>query len=203
MDLLKILTAHGIEGASAEAIEAAIKKDIHTGFIPKQQYNKKVQELDAVRTENDDFKARAEQPNEFEVKYNDALKELDALKGEYEGYKADITHKETISTINSKITKLLNEDGYTNEKVVNLLLKNLDYNNITVENDDLKGFDLREFTKGYEEFKTVISTEGTPGKTPPTTGPAKPITRETLENMSAAEINANWGSISQSLANIQ
>ena len=167
MDILKILKAYNLEGDQAEAIEAAIKKDIHTSFIPKTQYNKKVQELDAVKTEADDLKARSEAPNEFESKYNDISKELEALRGEYDGYKADIERRETRNTINDKVTKLLNNDGYTNEKVVNLLLKNLDYDKISLDGEEVAGFDLSAFTKGYEEFKTVSNTEGTPAITPP------------------------------------
>ena len=168
MDILKILKAYNLEGDQAEAIEAAIKKDIHTSFIPKAQYNKKVQELDAVKTEADDLKARSEAPNEFESKYNDALTKLEALQGEYDGYKADIEQKTTRNTINTKITKLLNDDGFTNNKVVDLLLKNLDYNNLSLDGEEVAGFDLSAFTKGYEEFRTVSNTEGTQAITPPT-----------------------------------
>ena len=172
MDLLKILKAHNIEGEAAEAIETAIKKDIHTSFIPKSQYNKKVQELDAVKVEADDLKARSEAPNEYELKYNDTLTKLEALQGEFDGYKADIAQKETRTTINNKVTKLLNDEGYTNEKVVNLLLKNLDYENIKLEGEDMQGFDLSAFTKGYEDFKTVSNTEGTVAFNPPSNNEA-------------------------------
>ena len=168
MDLIKILKAHNIEGEAAEAIETAIKKDIHTSFIPKTQYNKKVQELDAVKTELDDNKARAEAPNEYEAKYNDVLKELEGLKNDYDTYKNEIATKETRSAIDNKVTKALNANGFTNNKVVELMLKNLDYDALSIEGEEVQGFDLNAFTKGFEDFRTVSNTEGTQAFNPPT-----------------------------------
>ena len=167
MDILKILKSFNLETEQAEEIEQAIKKDIHTSFIPKSQYNKKVQELDTLKMEGDDLKARLEQPNEFESKYNDTLKSLEALQSEYDGYKEEISKKETRNIINSKVTKLLNDEGYRNEKVVELLLNNLDYDNIKVNNEGLEGFEVGTFTKGYEDLKTVSNIDGNKAPTPP------------------------------------
>lgn len=168
MDLIKILNAQGIEGESAELIETAIKGQLNKEFIPKAQYNKKVQELYALKEEADDLRAQKDMPNEFEAKYNDALTKLEALQGDYDAYKQGVETKEVRSTINSKVTKMLNGEGFTNEKVVSLLLKNLDYEGLKLEGDDLVGFDLNAFTEGYDEFKTVRNTEGTGSITPPT-----------------------------------
>lgn len=167
MDILKILKAHNLEGDSAELIETAIKNEIHKSFIPKAQYNKKVNELDAVKTENDDFRARAEQPNEFEGKYNDTVAKLESLQGEFDRYKSDITLKETRNTIRGKIEKGLKENGFTNDKVVDLLLKDLNYDEISLDGDELKGFDLNSFSDNYKEFKTKSTTEGAPLFNPP------------------------------------
>ena len=191
MDLIKILNAQGIEGETAGMIEAAIKGQLHKEFIPKAQYNKKVQELDSIREEADDLKARAETPNEYKGKYEDIMKE-------FEQYKTDIAQKETRHNISSIISKALKDDGFTNEKVVGLMLKDLDYNNLSLEGDEVKGFDLSAFTKGYEEFKTVRNTEGTPATTPPQ-GNATKFTLESINGMTASEIARNYDQIRKNL----
>lgn len=166
MDLLKILAANGVDTTAAEQIETAIKSQLHKEFIPKSQYNKKVQELDSIKEENDDLKARVDKPNEFEEKFNNITKE-------FENYKSSIIEEKTRSQKEGLLKGQLKEIGFENDKIIDLLVGKFDFSKLEVEENSLKGLDLENIKTEYADFVTVSNVDGAKPNTPPAASTAE------------------------------
>lgn len=196
MDLKKILSMNGVEADKIDTLVESIKSELHTEFVPKTQYNKKVNQIDTLQEKLNDLEAKAETPNEYKQKY-------DELNSEFELYKTNIeTEKVNKSKLSLLKTKLKN-DGIEKENLIDLLCKGIDLDSIEVENDDIKGWEelSKTYKENYSDFYT--STEITGGKeptTPPTGGTPTKLTVEQIKAMTPQEINANWEAVSQTLA---
>ena len=196
MDIKQILTANGIDSEKVEIIANAIKSDIHTDFIPKAQYQKKVNMIDNLQEKINDYEAKQNSPNEFKQKYDDLLKEYESYKGEIETSKVN----------NQKLQLLKNnfkKDGIEKDNLIDLLCKGINLNEIEIEENNIKGWD--ELSVKYKNnYKDFYSTESTQGGTEPSKPPIvnhTTLTRESIKNMTKEEINANWAEVSKALMN--
>lgn len=196
MDIKQILTANGIDSDKVDMIANAIKSDIHTDFIPKAQYQKKVNMIGNLQEKINDYEAKQNSPNEFKQKYDDLL-------NEYESYKGEI---ETSKVNNQKLQLLKNnfkKDGIEKDNLIDLLCKGINLNEIEIEENNIKGWD--ELSVKYKDnYKDFYSTESTQGGTEPSKPPIvnhTALTRESIKNMTKDEINANWEEVSKALMN--
>ena len=196
MDIKKILTMNGVDSEKVDMIVDSIKSEIHTDFIPKAQYNKKVNLIDNLQEKINDYEAKENTPNEFKEKYDNVVKE-------YESYKNEI---ETSKVNNKKMQLLKNnfkKDGIEKDNLIDLLCKGINLNEIEIEENNIKGWD--ELSVKYKDnYKDFYSTESTQGGTEPSKPPIvnhTALTRDSIKNMSKEEINANWEEVSKALMN--
>lgn len=195
MDIKAILKAHGID-EGIDSLADAIKKQIGEEFVPNRQYTKKAKRVDELMTQIKELQDNTSnsEGSEWESKYNE-------LKAEYDGFKTNIETEKVNTVKANKVKETLKANGYNQDKVIDLLMKGIDLGSLELDGDDLKGFDIASIDANYGDFKSKEIVQGTNPIAPPTSDP-KAITRESLKNMSTAEINANWEAISQQLGNL-
>ena len=193
MNLKEILVSNGIESDLAETCSQAINGELHKEFIPKAQYNKKVVELESLKEKADDMGAVNGQLEELKTK-------LANKEEEFNNYKIDIDKKQKQSTKLNKVKEQLKKDGITSDKLVDLLVKEVDLDSLEFENDNIKDWDNigKSLKDNYSDFYTTTQTIGTEPTTPPTNN-ATNLTKEDIASMSTDEINKNWETISQIL----
>lgn len=159
MDLMQILTNAGVaEEVRAVAVES-IKKELHKEFVKKEQYNKKVAKLDEMQTTIDDLNAKMENSSkeDYKAKYEE-------VNGKLEKYEKERVN----STKINKIKEELKQNGYAKDNIVNLMLKSIDLEKVSVKEDGkLEGFDISTIDKDYSEFKVENKKVGNPPATPP------------------------------------
>lgn len=196
MNIKEILKRHGLDGEVVDTIAETINAEIPKSFVSKQQYSKKVGQIDELQNTIADLEAKVANTNadEYKVKYEEEVRKFE-----------DYVNKIEKDKLNGSKRDLLRKnfsDAKINDKVIDLIMKGIDLDGIEIEENSIKGFD--ELLKGYEEFIPQESNPtGVPPLNPPTGGGgARTYTKDDINNMSADEINANWESISQSL-NIQ
>lgn len=194
MNIKEILKTYNVE--NVELIENALKSELHKEFIPKVQYNKKVQMLDDLQEKLNDFEARGNKTNEFEEKYK-------ALEEEFANYKNNIEVEKTTATKKNALVEALTNEGF-NKKIIGLLENKFDLNNIEIEDNKIKDWDnlVSPFKSEFGEFIANEVTEGLAPNNPPIQRQESIFTREQISQMSAEEINANWDNISKSLENM-
>ncbi|MGL5646714.1 MAG: hypothetical protein ACRDDY_02590 [Clostridium sp.] len=172
MDIKRILKKFSVEESIIEDMKDEITKEIGTDFIPKTQYAKKINQIDLLQEKLDDLEAKEGKDDGYKQKFEDVTKEYEAFKNNIETTKVT-DEKKTI------LKSFLAENGYTNGKIVDLLLKEVDLEKVNLEEGKLKDFDIKSIDDNYAEFKTKVNTGGTPpaggGTTPPPTGDSDPL----------------------------
>lgn len=193
MDLKTILKSHGVEVENIEGLESAIKSEICNEFIPKKQYNKKVQALDKLQEQLDDIKAKGE-TNEYKSKFEE-------LEKEYKDYKTTVETEKVNTGKRNALVGALKQTGF-NDKIVKLLEKNFDLSKIELEGENIKGWEelVKPYKEEYSDFIAKDTTNGTTSSNPPKKVDGVMFTREQIKQMTPAEINKNWDNISKSLA---
>lgn len=165
MNIKDILKAHGVESDKIEAITDSINQEIPKEFVSKKQYSKKVAEIETLNGTIADLEAKGDNSNtdEWKSKY-------EAKETEFNDYKTQIETEKVNSDKTNKLTQLLKSNGVTNDKLANLLLKNVDLTTIELENDTIKGADsiIEGFKTYYNDFFTKTTVVGNPPATPPT-----------------------------------
>lgn len=165
MDIKAILSKHGIEADKVTAITDEIKMEIPKEFVPKSQYNKKVSQIDDLNNQVADLEAKAENFNtdEYKSKY-------EALNQEFETYKTNLETQKVQQTKADKLREALMGNGIKNEKLANLLLKELDIDAVELEDGALKGHEelLNGIKENYSDFFGVTKVVGNNPATPPT-----------------------------------
>lgn len=163
MDLKKILELNGVS-ENVDTIIEMVNKELPKTFVPKNQYNKKVQQLDEANTKLNDFEAMSGNGiDEYKTKYEELVATHEALK---DGIELEKTNAIKTSTLKA----LLSEQGLKNDKLANLLLKEIDLSTIEIEDNKIKSSEdvLKPLKEGYADFFTTsTSTNGTPPATPP------------------------------------
>lgn len=193
MDLKEILISSGIESELADKCTQAINSELHKEFIPKMQYNKKVVELESLKEKADDLGAVNGELEQLKT-------QLANKEEEFNNYKIDIEKKQTQDIKINKIKEQLKKDGITSDKLVNLLVKEVDINSLEFEDDNIKDWETigKSLKENYSDFYTSTQTVGAEPSTPPTNNLVS-FTKEDIQNMSVEEINKNWENISQAL----
>lgn len=192
MDIKTILKNYGIE-ENLDSIESAIKGQLHEEFIPKKQYNKKINALDKLQEELDDIKAKGE-TNEYKSKFEE-------LEKEYKDYKTSVETEKVNTGKRNALVGALKQTGF-NDKIVKLLEKNFDLSKIELEGENIKGWDelVKPYKEEYSDFIAKDTTNGTTSSNPPKKIEGVMFTKEQIQNMTTTEINKNWDNISKSLA---
>ena len=165
IDIKKILTDNGVSGEVVDTIADTIKAELPKDFVPKNQYNKKVGQIDYLNNKIADLEANAS---------NDTSKaDYEALKNEFETYKSDIENGKVTETKTNAIKELLKSQGVKNDKLANLLIKEFDINSIELEDNKIKGADdlLKPIRENYNDFFTTTTVEGASPATPPQSTP--------------------------------
>lgn len=178
MDIKQILQNNGIEEGLANQVAQAINSELPKHFVKKEQYNKKVNTIDSLQEQINDFEARKNEPNKFEELYNNALKEI-------EGFKT----KEVNSKKISKIKEELKKANYTDEKIIESISRTIDLNSIEMVEGKLKGFDIANIDDTFGAFKTQIIESGHQGATPPSNTNKDGYSRSEISKMTPQQIN--------------
>lgn len=163
MNLEQILKNNGIEEDKVATLIEVINGELPKHFIPKNQYNKKIQLLTELQEKNDDLNAKYEtlKKENGEDKYNELQKEFD-------DYKKSIQTEKTNELKSKKLKEQLKKDG-ANEKIINLLLKEFDLNAIEVEEENIKDWETlsKAVKEDYKDFFATKEDKGTENITPP------------------------------------
>ncbi len=148
MDIKAILKRCGVPEENIEGVEEALRMEIPKNFVSKQQYSKKIGQLDDLQNTIADLEAKIENSNTDEYKSR-----YEALEGEFNDYKAGIEKEKT----NNKKISLLNKnlkDARANEEALELLTKAFDIDSLELEEDNIKDWDnvlapIKEKYKGF------------------------------------------------------
>lgn len=197
IDIKKILTDNGVSGEVVDTIADTIKAEIPKEFVSKAQYNKKVAKIDELNNTIADLEAEGENDT--------SKKELEELKAEYDKYKNSVESEKTNAVKVNAIKKLLNENGVKNEKLANLLIKEIELDKIEFDEDkNIKGVDdlIKPIKENYGDFFSKTTIQGNPPTTPPNGGNnGSKYTFESLKGMTAEQIKANYQNIQKDLIN--
>lgn len=163
MNLEQIFKNNGIEEDKVATLIEVINGELPKHFIPKTQYNKKIQLLTELQEKNDDLTAKVEtlSKENGEDKYNQLQKEFD-------DYKKEIQTEKDNTTKTSKLKEQLKKDG-ANEKIINLLLKEFDLANVVIEEENIKDWETlsKNVKEDYKDFFAKVEDKGTENLTPP------------------------------------
>lgn len=162
MDIKAILKTAGVEGDKIEGLVSTFGAEIAKEFVKKVQYNKKVQELDTAKEQLNDYEALKDKPNEYKEKFETLQNEFNTYKTGIENEKA---HSQKVDLVKSNLEKA----GYTDKRIVNLMIKAFDVDKMEIENNVIKGWD--ELSKGvieeYTDFKSEVKIDGASAGNPP------------------------------------
>lgn len=201
MNLKDILKANGVEADKVDDIIDTINKDyIGENFVSKKQYSKRMAEITSLNEKIADIESNngSSKASEWEGKYN-------TLKTEFDTYKGNIEAEKNNANKLQKVKDKLLSDG-VNEKLVNLLVKEIDLNKVTVKEGNIEKWEeiSKPLKDNYSDFYSKTTTEGKPPANPPQdNNPTKLYTKQEIEAMSQADINKNWDIVSKSLANLK
>ncbi len=170
-ELMEIFTK---EGQTLEGAMESFKAEFPKYAIPKEQYNKKVAELDEAKAElqssNDQLQETAGKIETLTglADGNEELKtSLTTLQGEYAEYKDGETTRLTNVQKRHKAELLLG-DNKANKDSIDLLVGQLDFDKMTLlESGNLDGFDsqlegLRESRPTLFATTTTVDPNGKP-----------------------------------------
>lgn len=165
MGVREILKEQGIEENLDKIVSAIndqymLKSEIHESYVPKKQYNKKVQDIDKLQEKINDLEARNENDG-WEEKYNEAVKELN-------DYKQTVETEKVNAGKNKALVEALKETGFS-DSIVKLMQKQFDLSKIEVEEGKIKDWDnlVKPFKEEYAGFINKEVEEGQGSANPP------------------------------------
>lgn len=164
MDIKAILKKHGIEGEQINSIAEAINSEIPKNFVSKAQYSKKIGLIDDLQNNIADLEAKITNTDtdEYKTKYEEVTKA-------FEDFKSEIELKEVNKTKTDKVINALKQSGF-NEKIVNLISKDITLDKIEIEEDKIKDWDniVAPYKEEYVDFIQTEKVKGVDVATPPT-----------------------------------
>ena len=183
-----------IPSEAVAKLAQAVSSSVGREFVEKERYSKKLEEIEALKTEKQTAEDSATTAEKWKTKYQD-------LKDDFESYKGEQTKKETRAAKESAYRNLLKATGI-NEKRIESVLKVSDVDSL--ELDDKGAIkDAAKLTDSikteWADFISTTMTKGAESHTPPQINNGKSYTAADIRGMSAAEINKNWDSIKASL----
>lgn len=186
-------------GLTDEQVDTIIEAHSETVDALKEESKAYKESADKVQTLEEQLKQANETiknagKDTYKVKY-------EAIKEEFETFKSDISQKETLANKKSAYTQLLKTAGISDKRIESIL-KVTDLDSLQLAEDG-KFANAEELTNSIKtEWADFIQTNGVQGVStaqPPTQGGAKAFTVADIRKMSAAEINANYEAIKESL----
>ena len=149
MNILEILKGLGVEDSLAGQIESGIKSEIHKAFVPKEQYNKKIESLNSLEAKIKDLENSKQNIVEEKNKDNETINAILAKLNQLEKKEKKQIEQTRINKIK---TELVNKG--LNPKISNLILKDIDLQN---EDSEI----INNISENYSEYFTKVEIEGT------------------------------------------
>ena len=149
MNILEILKGLGVEDSLAGQIESGIKSEIHKAFVPKEQYNKKIESLNSLEAKIKDLENSKQNIVEEKNKDNETINAILAKLNQLEEKEKKQIEQTRINKIK---TELVNKG--LNPKISNLILKDIDLQN---EDSEI----INNISENYSEYFTKVEIEGT------------------------------------------
>ena len=121
MNILEILKGLGVEDSLAGQIESGIKSEIHKAFVPKEQYNKKIESLNSLEVKIKDLENSKQNIVEEKNKDNETINTILAKLNQLEEKEKKQIEQTRINKIKTEL-----ENKGLNPKISNLILKDID-----------------------------------------------------------------------------
>jgi len=140
----------------------AVSSSVGREFVEKERYSKKIEEIEALKTEKQTAEDSATTAEKWKTKYQ-------ALKDDFESYKGEQAKKETRAAKEKAYRELLKQAG-VNEKRLDAVLRVSDVDSVELdEKGTIKGADkLTEGIKSeWADFIGTTSIQGAQTATPP------------------------------------
>ena len=155
---------NGIEEEKATEIESAVKTDLHKDFIPKEQYNKKVQHIT-------ELEEKLQEAGKDSVDVQDYKQQIKALEDKYNNYKAEIEAGAEKRNKQEIIKSELHKQGL-HSSIIELL--DYDVNNFEFNEGAVAGDSWDAYSSGlkekYKDFYKQEDIKGQDIQDPPATG---------------------------------
>ena len=149
MNILEILKGLGVEDSLAGQIESGIKSEIHKAFVPKEQYNKKIESLNSLEVKIKDLENSKQNIVEEKNKDNETINAILAKLNQLEEKEKKQIEQTRINKIKTEL-----ENKGLNPKISNLILKDIDLQN---EDSEI----INNISENYSEYFTKVEIEGT------------------------------------------
>lgn len=178
MNILEILKGLGVEDEQASQIEAGIKSEIHKSFVSKEQYNKKVDNLNSLETKLRELETKKQPADEkSEDKNSEVINSILAKLNQFE----EREKKQATQVRLDKIKAELETKGM-NPKISSLVLKDIDLNN---DDSDI----INNISDNFSEYFTKVEIKGTETNSKNNFSSGKTGYRKTdIEKMSEQEL---------------
>ena len=178
MNILEILKGLGVEDGLASQIEAGIKSEIHKSFVPKEQYNKKVDSLNSLETKLKELETQKQPTTEKdEDKNSEVINSILAKLNEFE----EREKKQATQARLDKIKAELETKGM-NPKISSLVLKDID-----LRSDDSSI--VNNISENFSEYFSKVEIKGTETNSKNNFSSGKTGYRKTdIEKMSEQEL---------------
>lgn len=149
MNILEILKGLGVEDSLAGQIESGIKSEIHKAFVPKEQYNKKIESLNSLEAKIKDLENSKQNIVEEKNKDNETINTILAKLNQLEEKEKKQIEQTRINKIKTEL-----ENKGLNPKISNLILKDID---LQSEDSEI----INNISENYSEYFTKVEIEGT------------------------------------------
>lgn len=149
MNILEILKGLGVEDSLAGQIESGIKSEIHKAFVPKEQYNKKIESLNSLETKIKDLENSKQNIVEEKNKDNETINAILTKLNQLEEKEKKQIEQTRINKIKTEL-----ENKGLNPKISNLILKDID---LQSEDSEI----INNISENYSEYFTKVEIEGT------------------------------------------
>ena len=152
----------------AQAVSSSVGRE----FVAKERYSKKLEEIEALKTEKQTAEDSATTAEKWKTKYQ-------ALKDDFEAYKGEQTKKETRSAKEKAYRELLKQAGVS-EKRLDAVLRVSDVDSVELDDKGaVKDADkLTESIKGeWSDFIETTTTKGADTARPPASPGAAAMTK--------------------------
>lgn len=152
----------------AQAVSSSVGRE----FVEKERYSKKLEEIEALKTEKQTAEDSATTAEKWKTKYQ-------ALKDDFEAYKGEQTKKETRSAKEKAYRELLKQAGVS-EKRLDAVLRVSDVDSVELDDKGaVKDADkLTESIKGeWSDFIETTTTKGADTARPPASPGAAAMTK--------------------------
>lgn len=149
MNILEILKGLGVEDSLAGQIESGIKSEIHKAFVPKEQYNKKIESLNSLEAKIKDLENSKQNIVEEKNKDNETINTILAKLNQLEEKEKKQIEQTRINKIKTEL-----ENKGLNPKISNLILKDID---LQSEDSEI----INNISENYSEYFAKVEIEGT------------------------------------------